>query len=221
MSETKPRRGRPKGSGIDDRARLKQLAGLLRDDPALKPTTAIRALGIKDPSAIRRLRDKFHACRGELMSESEPHRAQPPVASAPAVQAARPIAKSTPARRALAAAQATQPKRHSPVRATAPRAPEPTVKRATEPVQAISAPEPLTPVAPHRSREYDGAGGEWMSAWCGIGLQAMTSAVAAQVEFTQQMVRLPPMTAALRHHLALSELAFALYASGARVAAAR
>ena len=88
-------------------------------------------------------------------------------------------------------------------------------------MQAISAPEPLTPPPLRRSREYDGAGGEWMTAWCGFGLQAMTSAVAAQVEFTQQVVRLPTMTAALRHHLALSELAFALYASGARVAAAR
>ena len=57
MPEIKPRRGRPKGSGIDDRSRLRQLASLLRDKPDLKPTTAIRALGIKDPSAIRRLRD--------------------------------------------------------------------------------------------------------------------------------------------------------------------
>ena len=69
MPEIKPRRGRPKGSGIDDRSRLRQLASLLRDKPDLKPTTAIRALGIKDPSAIRRLRDKFHLCRSELMIE--------------------------------------------------------------------------------------------------------------------------------------------------------
>ena len=219
MSEIKPRRGRPKGSGIDDRARLRQLACLLRDDPDLKPTTAIRALGIKDPSAIRRLRDKFHLSRSELMSELETHRAPP--ASPVAVPAVCPAATATPGRRALAAAQAAPAKRLSPVRAAAPRAPEPPARRAAEPVQAISAPEPLATAAPGRSREYDGAGGEWMTAWCGIGLQAMTSAVAAQVEFTQQMVRLPPMTAALRHHLALSELAFALYASGARVAAAR
>ena len=101
MSETIPRRGLPKGSGIYDRAKLMQLACRLRDDPGLKPTTAIRAMGIKDPSAIRRLRDKFHVCRSELMSDLEPQR--PPPAAAGPVQAVRP-ASTAPGRRALAAA---------------------------------------------------------------------------------------------------------------------
>ena len=69
MSQTRARRGRPKGSGIDDRQRLDAVARLIASNPALKPTTAIRSLGVSDPSVIRRLRDKFNVVRGELMEE--------------------------------------------------------------------------------------------------------------------------------------------------------
>jgi hypothetical protein len=53
------RRGRPKGTGIDDSDRMARLDELLRIHPELKPTTAIRLMGFSDPSAIRRLRDKY------------------------------------------------------------------------------------------------------------------------------------------------------------------
>lgn len=59
MLQTPVRRGRPKGTGIDDNQRLAQLAELLRIRPDLRPTTAIRQMGYSDPSAIRRLRDKY------------------------------------------------------------------------------------------------------------------------------------------------------------------
>lgn len=71
MSDTRSRRGRPKGSGIDDRQRLDAIARLIASNPALKPTTAIRSLGVSDPSVIRRLRDKFNAVRTELMHDVE------------------------------------------------------------------------------------------------------------------------------------------------------
>ena len=58
MSAT-TKRGRPKGSGIDDRIWLRELGQLIRIDPQTPPTTAIRALGITDPSTIRRIRDKY------------------------------------------------------------------------------------------------------------------------------------------------------------------
>lgn len=61
MIETKARRGRPIGTGIDDSDRIARLAELLKTQPNLKPTTAIRAMGFSDPSTIRRLRDKFKA----------------------------------------------------------------------------------------------------------------------------------------------------------------
>ncbi len=61
MIETKARRGRPIGTGIDDSDRIARLAELLRTQPDLKPTTAIRVMGFSDPSTIRRLRDKYKA----------------------------------------------------------------------------------------------------------------------------------------------------------------
>lgn len=61
MTDSKPPRGRPKGSGIDDRIWLREIERLMRIDPALRPTSAIKALGVTDPSAIRRLRDKYAA----------------------------------------------------------------------------------------------------------------------------------------------------------------
>lgn len=53
------RRGRPRGSGLDDRVQLRRIAELIEADPNLKPTTAIKAIGVSDPSTIRRLRDKL------------------------------------------------------------------------------------------------------------------------------------------------------------------
>jgi len=61
MASATARQGRPKGSGIDDSQQLARIAVLLAADPKLKPTTAIRSLGIEDPSLIRRLRDKYRA----------------------------------------------------------------------------------------------------------------------------------------------------------------
>ena len=68
MSSATGRRGRPKGSGLDDRAQLRRIEALLDADPELRPTTAIKALGITDPSTIRRLRDKLkvHASAGAV-----------------------------------------------------------------------------------------------------------------------------------------------------------
>ena len=59
MSSSSRRRGRPKGSGLDDRALLRRIGEMIDADPALKPTTAIKAIGVTDPSTIRRLRDKL------------------------------------------------------------------------------------------------------------------------------------------------------------------
>ncbi len=55
----RPRRGRPKGTGIDDTAVLQRVSLLLRANVGLKPTTAIKQAGITDPSIVRRLRDKL------------------------------------------------------------------------------------------------------------------------------------------------------------------
>ncbi len=59
MNEAPRKRGRPKGTGLNDTATLAAIARLRASDPDLKPTTAIRKLGITDPSVVRRLRDKL------------------------------------------------------------------------------------------------------------------------------------------------------------------
>ncbi|CCB67752.1 MULTISPECIES: hypothetical protein [unclassified Hyphomicrobium] len=78
------RRGRPKGTGIDDSDRIARLDELLRVHPEMKPTTAIRMMGYSDPSAIRRLRDKYKVfamkARIELAKEM---RTAVPVAAEP------------------------------------------------------------------------------------------------------------------------------------------
>ena len=69
MTPSNTNRGRPKGSGLNDAKQLQAIAGLMTADPDLKPTTAIRWLGIQDPSVIRRLRDKYNALEAELIAE--------------------------------------------------------------------------------------------------------------------------------------------------------
>jgi len=58
MSALKAKRGRPIGSGINDRIWLREVGRLIRIKPETRPTTAIKALGITNPSTIRRLREK-------------------------------------------------------------------------------------------------------------------------------------------------------------------
>lgn len=53
------KRGRPFGSGIDDGERLRQLANYLLSHGG-SVQGALRALGITDPSHVRRLRDKHN-----------------------------------------------------------------------------------------------------------------------------------------------------------------
>jgi hypothetical protein len=70
MPTAQVRYGRPKGTSLDDRPQLQSIAALLAADPKLKPTTAIRALGVVDPSTVRRLRDKFRMDQASLMAEA-------------------------------------------------------------------------------------------------------------------------------------------------------
>ena len=59
MSQQTNSRGRPKGTGIDDRELIGAIANMIETNPDMRPTTAIKALGVSNPSTIRRLRDKF------------------------------------------------------------------------------------------------------------------------------------------------------------------
>lgn len=63
------KRGRPKGTGINDRPTLIRIAQILAADPAKKRTTAIKEIGITDPSVVRRLRDKYQEHEQSLLAE--------------------------------------------------------------------------------------------------------------------------------------------------------
>lgn len=55
----KSRRGRPRGSGIDDREALHRIAELLVERKAQNVAAAVRVFAGHDPSLIRRLQRKF------------------------------------------------------------------------------------------------------------------------------------------------------------------
>ena len=70
MTTMTARYGRPRGSGLDDSRQLANVAALLAANPKLNPTSAIRSLGIEDPSVIRRLRDKFRIEQSKLIDDA-------------------------------------------------------------------------------------------------------------------------------------------------------
>lgn len=107
MSSVTGRRGRPKGSGLDDRALLRRIEALLDAEPRLRPTTAIKALGISDPSTIRRLRDKLKL-RASSGAASAPAGHSPELTSVSAceVRPAKPDAQPAPALRVEPASRA-------------------------------------------------------------------------------------------------------------------
>lgn len=185
MSQKKSGRGRPKGSGLDDSAHLDAIMGLMKRDPALKPTTAIKRLGISDPSAIRRLRDKLAVARD--VPEAAPSRAaiSPSGSTRPALT--RPQAIST-------AGQA-----HAPFREPARAESSIGAKRATPtPFPAMG----LTTAAD--------AGTDWIAQIGGLGLQAMAASFEFQWALLGQALRLPPVAAALKQQLLFNELTMTL-----------
>lgn len=191
MSLQTPRRGRPKGSGIDDQKYLSDIAAMIAAKPDLKPTTAIKALGITDPSAIRRLRDKFHqfsatlgtglgsaAGAGPHMIEEQPAKA---VGASPRSIAAD-VSRNDETLRAL---------------------PEPSP--VTAPVQAEAAPVVAAPRTAAPASPID-----LFAMWCGLGLDVISTAMATQAAMSRSLTRLPHIDLALRQQLAFNELAMSL-----------
>jgi hypothetical protein len=79
MASDYARRGRPRGSGLDDRTELRRITEMLQADPTLRPTTAIKAIGVSDPSSIRRLREKLKSLpENPGPSDRETHPAERP-----------------------------------------------------------------------------------------------------------------------------------------------
>lgn len=186
MSLHATRRGRPKGSGIDDQKLLAEIAAMIAAKPDLKPTTAIKALGVTDPSAIRRLRDKFHQFSTELI-----HAADSSTAASELPAPAATVPTSTP--RCLAAGisrsgDALSVLPQSPAAASAAVEAAPVARTATGQL-----PSPI----------------DIFAMWCGMGLGVISTAMATQAALTRSLSRLPHVDLALRQQLAINEMAMA------------
>ena len=82
--QRRQRRGRPKGTGINDWEKLLAIAAVMEKDPKLRVTTAIKQIGYTDPSTIRRLRDKFKASRELLLRTTKPSQSNRETIAVPA-----------------------------------------------------------------------------------------------------------------------------------------
>lgn len=216
MSEKRTRRGRPKGSGIDDRAKLDAIARLIADNPELKPTTAIRTLGISDPSVIRRLRDKFNAVRPGLMQDlksgklRERRAASAKPVSAPSArqQTSRAIAASVPATPTRVAPPAqssnattsTRNERSSARAASRAAAmPKPRIKPADDDSDRV-------PAGPASTADAT----QLFTTLFSAGVAATNTLMAAHTTLAKELIRSPYMSLALRQQLAFSEWAVGL-----------
>ncbi|MEQ1578773.1 MAG: hypothetical protein ABL894_14145 [Hyphomicrobium sp.] len=187
MSSAKPARGRPKGTGLDDRAILQSVIQMVEANPNLKPTTAIKSIGVTDPSAIRRLRDKYHLVHGQAGDAASTRR---PTDAVRVVQPAR----------AMALKSVSEPVRTAPrqVKQIAP--PRQTGKSPAMP-EAIETPV----VRPLTARPST----DWFSVWAELGLQTMAVSLNTQLLIYDQVLRSPPVTAALGGHAVLTGFAAA------------
>ena len=70
IQRARSRRGRPKGSELDDRKLLSRIAGLLVQGRAGNVAAAVRQIAGHDPSLIRRLQRKFRRNREALLAEA-------------------------------------------------------------------------------------------------------------------------------------------------------
>ena len=182
MTAAHARRGRPKGSGINDEQRLVEMSRLIDADKRMKPTTAIKALGITDPSAIRRLRDKYNVLHGERSSTSAPqYRAGPSVVRSSPPARATPLNIADPIRRAVpqSTPQPT-PAKPNPAQAAGPTAPLPMRTANTNQV----------PVA---------------AMLFGFGLNAATALFEQQMMLAQSVMKLPPIRELFRQQIAFTE----------------
>ena len=214
MTPNKAGRGRPKGTGLNDAAQLRAIAGLMATNPDLRPTTAIKTLGITDPSVIRRLRDKFSAVESALIAEIAPQLPLGEKVPAPAAVFA-PVIEVAPAVVAPAALQAA-------AQAEAPRSAPRAVplayarsERKIEPAPAVEvqkAPFVPTPVPPRpqRPRHFPLPSETGLGDWMGMGLSLYALSVEAQFAVVGLMFQWPPLSAVLRSQVAFSDVSVAV-----------
>jgi hypothetical protein len=195
MTPNKAGRGRPKGTGLNDAAHLRAIAGLMAANPDLRPTTAIKTLGITDPSVIRRLRDKYSAAEAHLNAELGPRASVNAPTNAPAMPVAQ-IPEPAPSQARVVPLAAVKAERK-----TAPVVPRDLPTRSAT-VQTL--PRPLRTEAIPRPSETE------LPSWMGVGLSVYVLSVEAQFAVVGTMFQWPPFAAVLRSQVAFTELAVAL-----------
>ncbi|HRY07078.1 MAG TPA: hypothetical protein P5114_08140 [Hyphomicrobiaceae bacterium] len=237
MSETRTRRGRPKGSGIDDRQRLAAIARLIASNPALKPTTAIRALGVSDPSVIRRLRDKFNAVRTELMHDLDGAAAASAPSSATRKRKSEPSSLRPTSKKIPTSVECDHPlggpkmERPRSIAASSPKAATriSAVSKATtgtaitQPHATRSAARAISPPSkPHTHAGDDDSerlpaqsappteAADMLTSIFSAGVAATNTLMAAHSTLANEFLRSPYMSLALRQQLAFSEWAVGL-----------
>ena len=214
MTPIKTGRGRPKGTGLNDAAQLRAIAGLMTSHPDLKPTTAIRQLGIQDPSAIRRLRDKYHACEAQLIAELRSGAPNPAARSV--ALAAQPPAPAPAAIEATAAA-ALQPVAYSSKNATrvvALSAVNGSRKSKRMPAEAPT-PEAIAtvdqpPVKQRRPNLIKPPSETDLPNWMGVGLSLYVLSMEAQFAVIGTIFEWAPLASIVRSHVAVTEFAVAI-----------
>ncbi len=184
MTASNARRGRPKGSGINDQQRLDEIARLIGSNPRMKPTTAIKAIGITDPSAIRRLRDKFNLDHGDTYSTS---RTVSRGTGSPSTARAAPLSAPEPLRRA------------SPISRPAL---APTIeKKPTESMQGGA--QGLAQALPAKAANANHVPVAAML--FGFGLNAATALFEQQMMIAQSVMKLPQVRDLFRQQIAFTE----------------
>lgn len=187
MSNATARRGRPKGTGLDDRARLKAVAAILASNPDLKTTTAIKVAGVSDPSTIRRLRDKFQECRAELMAE---------------VRGPRPKSLSA------AAVPAATSEHHTAPRSAVPAEPRETAQHQSNlPAVLPAARVDQAPVPAQGWATSALDANPWLAAWCAWQVKAASTVLDAQLGMLNELMKMPSVNMALRQHVEINRLA--------------
>ncbi len=199
MSTAKKRRGRPKGSGIDDTVRLHDIAARIAVQPNLKPTTAIKAMGITDPSSIRRLRDKykkFAATQRALRTVPRPSRTTEGVNRSTVHEIS-----------AIAAlAQKKDPTKYK----TPISAPDGSDEGDQ---QDVSGYQQSSQLAMETPPPLDN---DWVATWCSSNLEAMADVMDAQLAVTRSMLSVPYFAMAVRQQLALNAVALSVLPPGYR-----
>jgi hypothetical protein len=194
MPGAKRNRGRPKGSGLDDRALLRSVIELVAQNPELKPTTAIKAVGITDPSAIRRIRDKYH------MAQNAGQQSPPPASRVLAARALALNGNADSVRKGEATAAPAvldKSRRGGSVRTGSDLNCAPAENERPVPVVAFASPA-------FRQQSLT-----WFAIWTELGLQSMAASLRTQWLIYEHVMKSPAVTAAVRSQSALTGFAAA------------